>query len=135
MIKIFKPGKVVILLNGRHAGKKAVVIKISDFGHMIRPYGHAFVIGISKIPKMLIRRHSYRQLKKARTKTFIQMVNFKHLMPTRYNIQIEDMKSLITSDSLETSNKKVKINKCSKTIFEDKFKKGKVSWFFNKLRF
>merc|ERR1719387_2715500 len=128
MIKIFKPGKVVILLNGRHAGKKAVVIKISD-------YGHAFVIGISKIPKMLTQRHSHRQLKKARIKTFIQMVNFKHLMPTRYNIQIEDMKSLITPDLLETSNKKVKINKCSKTIFEDKFKKGKASWFFNKLRF
>lgn len=43
-------GKVVILLTGRHAGKKAVIVKNYDDGNSGRPYGHALVLGLSKSP-------------------------------------------------------------------------------------
>lgn len=51
MVKFLKPGKVVILLSGRHAGKKAVIVKNYDDGTSSRPYGHALICGLSKEPR------------------------------------------------------------------------------------
>lgn len=46
-----QPGKVVILLSGRFAGKKAVIVKNYDDGSSGRAYGHALVCGLSKEPR------------------------------------------------------------------------------------
>jgi large subunit ribosomal protein L27e len=46
-----QPGKVVIVLSGRYAGKKAVIVKNHDDGTSARPYGHALVLGLSKEPR------------------------------------------------------------------------------------
>lgn len=43
--------KVVILLAGRYAGKKAVILKYFDEGTSGRPYGHASVCVLSKEPR------------------------------------------------------------------------------------
>lgn len=51
-----QPGKVVILLSGRYAGKKAVIVKNYDDGTSSRPYGHALVCGLSKEPRKVRRR-------------------------------------------------------------------------------
>lgn len=48
---MMQPGKVVILLSGRYAGKKAVIVKNYDDGTSSRPYGHALVCGLSKEPR------------------------------------------------------------------------------------
>ena len=48
--KFLKAGKVVLLLNGRMAGKKAVIVKTFDEGTADRPYGHCMVAGIQKYP-------------------------------------------------------------------------------------
>ena len=48
--KFLKAGKVVLLLNGRQAGKKAVIVKTFDEGTQDRPYGHCLVAGIMKYP-------------------------------------------------------------------------------------
>ena len=48
--KFLKAGKVVLLLNGRMAGKKAVIAKTFDEGTQDRPYGHCIVAGIHKYP-------------------------------------------------------------------------------------
>merc|ERR1712007_244070 len=96
-----------------------------DDGNSSRHYGHALVVGLSRFPKMLTRRHSHEQLKKTRVKSFIKMVNFKHFMPTRYKIAIQDLKSIITSDSLENTKKRVKVSRSSKKILEEEFKSGK----------
>lgn len=48
---ILQPGKVVILLTGRFAGKKAVIVKNYDDGSSGRAYGHALVCGLSKEPR------------------------------------------------------------------------------------
>lgn len=44
-------GKVVVLLSGRFAGKKAVIVKNFDDGTSSRPYGHAIVVGLQKEPR------------------------------------------------------------------------------------
>lgn len=50
MGKIMKPGKVVLVLRGRYAGRKAVVIKPQDEGVSDRTYPHAVIAGIDKYP-------------------------------------------------------------------------------------
>lgn len=46
-----QPGKVVVVLAGRYAGKKAVIVKNVDDGNSAHPYGHALVCGLSTIPR------------------------------------------------------------------------------------
>ena len=43
--------KVVILLTGRYAGKKAVIIRNHDEGIPSRKYGHAEVLVLTKEPR------------------------------------------------------------------------------------
>lgn len=52
--------KVVVLLNGRYAGRKAVIVKNFDDGTSGRQYGHALVAGISNYPRKVRRRHGIR---------------------------------------------------------------------------
>jgi large subunit ribosomal protein L27e len=42
---------VVVLLTGRYAGKKAVIVTNKDDGTTARPYGHAVVCGLAKEPR------------------------------------------------------------------------------------
>jgi len=46
----------VIVLQGRYAGKKAVIVKNMDEGTSGRQYGHALVCGLSKEPRKVCRR-------------------------------------------------------------------------------
>lgn len=46
-----QPGKVVVVLSGRFAGKKAVIVRNHDDGTSSRPYGHALVVGLQKEPR------------------------------------------------------------------------------------
>ena len=40
-----------MVLNGRYAGRKAVIVKNFDEGTSSRPYGHALVVGINNYPR------------------------------------------------------------------------------------
>jgi hypothetical protein len=51
MVKFLKQNKVVVLLQGRYAGRKAVIVKNFDDGTKERPYAHAIVAGIAKYPR------------------------------------------------------------------------------------
>lgn len=46
-----------MLLTGRYAGKKAVIVKNQDDGTSSRPYGHAIVCGLAKEPRKVRWRH------------------------------------------------------------------------------
>merc|ERR1712137_805075 len=48
--KFIKPGKVVVLLAGRYAGKKAIIVKTFDEGTREREFGHCLVAGIDRYP-------------------------------------------------------------------------------------
>jgi hypothetical protein len=45
---VYKPGKVAVVLAGRQAGKKVVVVRQLDEGTKERPYPHAIVAGIER---------------------------------------------------------------------------------------
>ncbi|KAM7254095.1 hypothetical protein ACFE04_031777 [Oxalis oulophora] len=135
MVKFLKPNKAVILLQGRYAGKKAVIVKSFDDGSRDRPYGHCLVAGIKKYPKKVIKKDSAKKTaKKSRVKCFMKLVNYQHLMPTRYTLDV-DLKEVVTNDVLVTKDKKIAAAKETKKRFEERFKTGKNRWFFTKLRF
>ncbi|KAL6769325.1 RPL27 [Auxenochlorella protothecoides x Auxenochlorella symbiontica] len=135
MVKFLKSGKVVILLTGRHAGKKAVIVKNFDDGASSRPYGHALVLGLSKEPRKVTKKSSLKvQARRSSLKTFIKAVNYTHLMPTRYTLDLE-LKGVVSNEALENSTKRKEANKAAKALLEEKFKTGKNRWFFTKLRF
>ncbi|KAJ1690829.1 hypothetical protein LUZ63_014984 [Rhynchospora breviuscula] len=135
MVKFLKPNKAVIVLNGRYAGRKAVIVQVLEGGNRDRPYGHCLVAGLAKYPKKVIRKDSAKKTaKKSRVKAFLKVVNFTHLMPTRYTLDV-DLKDVVTADALSTRDKKVAACKETKKRLEERFKTGKNRWFFTKLRF
>ena len=84
MGKFLKAGRVVLVLNGRYAGKKAVIVKNHDDGDSRRQYGHALVAGIARYPLKVTRRMGTKRLaKRSRIKPFVKVFNYNHLMPTR----------------------------------------------------
>lgn len=84
MGRILKPGRVVILLGGRFAGRKAVVVKSYDDGSNERPYGHALVAGIDKYPRKVTKSMGKKKVAKRSTiRPFVKVQSFSHLLPTR----------------------------------------------------
>lgn len=74
------------------------------------------------------------QAKKSRVKCFIKLVNYNHIVPTRYTLDVY-LKESVTLDSLQSRDKKVMAAKETKAQFEERFKTGKNRWLFTKLRF
>ena len=84
MGKFLKSGKVVIMLSGRYAGKKAVIVKTFDDGHAERKFGHCIVAGVDRQPRKVTKAMSQTKVKKrSKIKPFVKFVNFNHVMPTR----------------------------------------------------
>ncbi|KAF3445087.1 hypothetical protein FNV43_RR14780 [Rhamnella rubrinervis] len=135
MVKFLKQNKAVIVLQGRYAGRKAVIVRTFDDGTRDRPYGHCLVAGISKYPSKVIRKDSAKKTaKKSRVKAFVKLVNYQHIMPTRYTLDV-DLKDVVSLDVLQSKDKKVTALKEAKKRLEERFKTGKNRWFFTKLRF
>jgi len=137
MPKFLKPGKVVLLLNGRFAGRKAVIVKNFDDGSKDRPYGHALVAGVDRYP-LKVTKHMPKKkvLKRSRVKPFVKVINYSHIMPTRYGLDL-DLKSVVTSETVYNDNasKRPTVRRKVKKLFEERYKSGKNKWFFTKLRF
>ena len=142
---IIKSGKVVIILAGRHAGKKAVVVKnIEDGNNDDKRVSHCLVAGIARGPRKVTRGMSKKKVeKRSRTmKPFVKYINVRHVFPTRYQVDM-DLKKAV--DEAELVENKVEVKKTLKKIFEDRYlnqkdvtsekKAAGSSYFFQKLRF
>ncbi|KAG0230066.1 60S ribosomal protein L27A [Actinomortierella wolfii] len=127
MVKFLKQGKVVVLLNGRYAGKKAVIE---------RGYGHAIVAGIERYPLKITKNMGKKRVaKRSKVKPFIKVINYNHIMPTRYGLELESLKSVVTVDSFKEPSQREEAKKAVKKLFEERYNSGKNKWFFTKLRF
>ena len=51
MVKFYKPGKIVVVLNGRFAGGKGVIVKSNYESVKDLKFPHCMVVGLSKGPK------------------------------------------------------------------------------------
>ncbi|CAH1395462.1 unnamed protein product [Nezara viridula] len=136
MGKIMKSGKVVLVLSGRYAGRKAIVLKTCDEGTQEKAYGHAIIAGIDRYPRKVHKRMSKTKIhKRSKIKPFLKVMNYNHLMPTRYTVsEIAPDQKVVTKD-LKDPMKKKKIRFQVRVKFEERYKQGKSKWFFEKLRF
>lgn len=95
----YKPGRVVVVLNGRNAGKKGIIVKSNYENSKDKRFPHCLVVGLSKSP----RRVTKSSLKKVEEKlrkfessnnaelanrlkrmgVFIKTYNMSHLLVTR----------------------------------------------------
>nr|QBH73528.1 60S ribosomal protein L27e [Nicoletia phytophila] len=134
MGKIMKPQKVVLVLSGRYAGRKAIVLRNVDEGSSDKQYGHALVAGIDRYPRKVARKMSKKKIhRRCKIKPFVKVLNYNHLMPTRYTVDITLDK--VSTKELKDPMKRKKARFQIKTKLEERYKTGKNKWFFQKLRF
>ena len=129
MVKFYKPGKIVVILNGRYAGRKGVIVKSNYESVKDRKYPHCMVVGLSKGPKKPTKKNiakmqaQIKQLESSdkenaadtvkRLKSFgifIKTYNMSHLLATRYTLK----------DDLSIAKSVSKIDELDKKIKEDK---------------
>ena len=65
---------MVILLSGRFAGRKGIIIKSNDEGTTDRPYGHCLVAGIDRYPRQVKKGMSKKKIaRRTRIKPFVRV--------------------------------------------------------------
>jgi hypothetical protein len=73
------------MLNGRYAGKKAVIVKIFENKLKSAKFSRAVVVGVDKYPKKVTNKMGKRKiLQKSSLKPFLKIVNLAHVLPTRF---------------------------------------------------
>lgn len=86
--------------------------------------------------------------RRTRVKPFTKLINYSHLMPTRYSFEL-DVKTPISSELLKDPAAKKEIRTELKKVLEEKYhapspaltcplsryQSGQSKWFFQKLRF
>ena len=118
---------------GKYAGKKAMIVKQSDDGTNNR---HAVVTGIDRYPRKVTKRMSKKQLSRhTKLKTFVKVINYKHLMPTGYSVDVSLDKTIVNKENLKDPAAKRKARREVKTSLEDRLKTSKNKLFFQKLQF
>ena len=142
MGKILKKGKVVILLSGRHAGKKAIIVKTFEEGTKKQKFPCALVAGMREGPRRVTRSMGKKKTEKnvSKIKPFIKFVNYNHIMPTRYTVSDIDLRTHVTPANMTKLDKNEESRKEIKKLFEGRYlQRGKntsgVQYFFHKLRF
>ena len=128
MVKFYKPGKIVVVLNGRYAGRKGIIVKSNYESVKDRKFPHCMVVGLShgprkptkknlaklqaKIKKLESQENSSDKVKTLKSfGVFIKTYNMSHLLATRYTLKDELglVKSIGKIDELEKKVKEDKI--------------------------
>merc|ERR1711920_665252 len=148
--KIMKAGRIVILLAGRRAGKKAVIVKQFDDGKKGKTFGHALVAGVERAPLKVVRRMSEKKIKRrSKVKPFAKIVNYNHILPTRFQVTGEfaqggkELKAIVSEDKLANKETRKALKNEVKQIFTGRYnapdrsneKQAAVDFFFKQLRF
>ena len=127
---VLKPGKVALVTRGRFAGKKVVIVQPVDNGSKAHPFPHAVVAGVERYPLKVTRSMSQKRMqKRSKVKAFIKVINYNHLMPTRYALELESLKGVISADTFKEPSQREDAKKTIKSAFEDRYASGKNKWF------
>jgi large subunit ribosomal protein L27e len=114
--------------------QQVVIIQPQDTGNKSHPYPHALVAGIERYPSQVTRRMSKtRQAKRSKVKPFIKVINYNHLMPTRYTLELEGLKGVVTADTFKEVSQREEAKKTVKKALEERYTSGKNRWFFTPL--
>ena len=114
---------------------QVVIVQPQDAGNKSHPYPHAVVAGIERYPSQITRRMSKaRQAKRSKVKPFIKVINYNHLMPTRYTLELEGLKGVVSSETFKEVSQREDAKKTIKKALEERYTSGKNRWFFTPLR-
>ena len=64
----------------------------------------------------------------------MQAVNYTHLFPTRYALELEGLKGTVSGETFKEPSQREDAKKTIKKLFEDRYVSGKNRWFFTALR-
>eukprot|EP00461_Guttulinopsis_vulgaris_P009460 UN09528 len=142
-VKIIKTGKVVILLTGRFAGKKAIVVGTFE-KNVRRPFQHILVAGLERAPRQVTKSMGKKKiLRRSRVKPFVKYVNIAHVMPTRYSVNDIEVKSIASPERVDKISLRKQVRASLKSVFTRAYLERKndskgvagQQYFFQKLRF
>lgn len=115
---------------------KVVIIQPMDTGTKQHPFPYALVAGIERYPTKVTRRMGKKRMdKRSKVKPFIKMINYNHLMPTRYTLELEGLKGVVSNDTFKEISQREEAKKTVKKALEERYQSGKNRWFFTPLRF
>merc|ERR1711915_997471 len=135
MGKILKRGRVVILLAGRRAGKKAIIVKQIDDGKKKRKFGHALVVGVERPARKVSSSMTKKKLhRRATIKPFVEFVK---------EDKDFEFRNSITEEVLEDKTAKKEMLKTVKAKLQQRFlnpegageRQSTADFLFSKLRF
>ena len=141
-VSSLKQGKVVIVLAGRYAGKKAIVVA-AKAATKKRPYAHALIAGLIRSPRAVSKTMSKTTImRKSSIKVFVKNINAAHIMPTRYSATDIKLNDIVVPQKVENAGAgRDKIVARVRRAFSAKYiARGAkhstgVQYFFQKLRF
>ena len=122
-----KAGRVVLLLQGRRAGTKAVIVKNFDEGKKGRDFPHALVAGVERAPLKVAKRMSkVKRERRSKVKPFVKIINYNHILPTRFQVTGEfaqagvELKQVVTEEKLANKETRKELKNQVKKIFTDR---------------
>lgn len=126
---LLKPSTIVIVLKGRFAGKKGVVIRSGEEKERV------LVAGIEKMPRAVTDDMSEKKKKRlSKMGVFIKNYNPGHLLATRYRGDI-GLSPVDFEKAFESAELKKKAVDALKKTFSEASKQKRAKWLFKKLVF
>ncbi|KAK0549613.1 60S ribosomal protein L27B [Tilletia horrida] len=117
-------------------GNAVVVIKQYDDGSKERAYPFVLAAGIERYPLKVTKSMGAKKLaKRSKVKPFIKVINYNHLMPTRYALELEGLKGAVSTETFKEVSQREDAKKVIKKLLEERYASGKNRWFFQPLRF
>lgn len=66
--------------------------------------------------------------KRSKVKPFIKVINYSHLLPTRYALELESLKGSVTSETFKEPTQREEAKKVIKKHFEERYARGANRW-------
>jgi large subunit ribosomal protein L27e len=66
--------------------------------------------------------------KRSKVKPFIKVINYAHLLPTRYALELESLKGSVTAESFKEPTQREEAKKVIKKHLEERYQSGKNRW-------
>ena len=66
--------------------------------------------------------------RRSKVKPFIKVVNYAHLLPTRYQLELESLKGSVSTDTFKEPTQREDSKKAIKKAFEERYAKGTNRW-------
>lgn len=125
---IFRQNMIVLITNGRLAGKKAVIVKELENDMLL-------VSGISRTPtESADFLPTWQKRRNEKFVSFVKKINAKHVLATRYKADI-GLDKLPVEENLESVTNKSALNTQANQILKNAYEAKKAKWLFTQLSF